>query len=607
MQFSRGAHARRFGLLTASLAAAILAAVPAQATIEYTVSLAHPEQHVFHVTMTIPDVQREVTVQMPAWNALYQIRDFAYHVSAVRAVDREARALALVKLDKQTWRIAGDGTLRVQYQTYWDELGPFSTQLNSTHAFINLAMILFYVPGRRGEDVRLAFTDLPDSWRVAIELPHANAPEQRGSSAFVASSYDALVDAPAEIGNFLEFRVEGAGVPIRVAIHGEGDTAKTTREHTTETIRRITSAEIQLMRGAPFDEYLFIYHIGPTLAGAGGGMEHANSTAISVDFVGSLANVTAHEFFHLWNVKRIRPQSLEPVDYTREQWTRVLWFAEGVTSTYAAYILTRTGLWDRKDFYDDIARQIAELESRPARRWKSVEEASLDAWFEKYLFYRRPDYSISYYNKGQLLGLLLDVLIRDSTDNRASLDDVLRALNEEFGRKGRAYRDTADIRAVAEAVAGHNFEEFFSRYVTGTDELPVANYLARAGLALTERTQSVADLGFWPSRGPEGKTVVTLLEPGSAAERVGVREGDELLSINGGSVPHNTERWLRDRRMGETVRLRLRREGGEFEASFALGERQEHKYRVEETHHPTDKQRRIHEGLLRGTTDGPHP
>jgi predicted metalloprotease with PDZ domain len=213
-------------------------------------------------------------------------------------------------------------------------------------------------------------------------------------------------------------------------------------------------------------------------------MEHANSTAIHLGSSQGAAGISAHEFFHLWNVKRIRPRSLEPVDYAREQWTRALWFAEGVTNTYGEFTLVRTGLVSPQQFYDSLAGATTQLQSRPARLWKSVEEASLDAWLEKYGLHNRPDQSISYYNKGQVLGVLLDILIRDATDNRSSLDDVLRDLNEEYARRGRFYDDSAGIRAAVERRAGRSFAEFFARYVAGTDELPMAETLALAGLTL---------------------------------------------------------------------------------------------------------------------------
>ncbi|MCL5288278.1 MAG: PDZ domain-containing protein, partial [Acidobacteria bacterium] len=328
-----------------------------------------------------------------------------------------------------------------------------------------------------------------------------------------------------------------------------------------------------------------------------------NATAIHTGFPAAFEGVTAHEFFHLWNVKRIRPRTLEPVDYTKENWTRALWFAEGVTSTYGSYTLVRSGLWTREQFYSDLAGQIMELESRPAHSWKSAEEASLDAWLEKYSQYRRPEYSISYYNKGQLLGVLLDILIRDASNNRASLDDVLRDLNENFAKRGRFYDETKDLRAAVEHAAGKSFGDFFSKYVSGTEELPCKNTLVLAGLRLQSLGQVRADLGFSVGRGPGTVPTVAQLDPGSAAEKAGLREGDVVLELNGAAMPRGVTNWLRQHQPGETVRVKVRRGGAERELSFTLGQRQELLYRIEEIEASTEKQQRIREGLLKGITD----
>ena len=474
----------RICLLGCFVLLAFLGSPAATATIHYRVSLAQPDQHLIRVTMTVPAVRSDLVVQMPAWNALYQIRDFAQRVQHVRArPESDAQPLPVAKLDKQTWRIAGRGTILVEYAVYWDEPGAFSAQLNSDHAFLNLALVLFYVPHRREEDVRVEFADLPRDWRVAVAL------DARSPVSFAARDYDALVDAPVEMGTFEEFSFEANQARIRVAVHGSHN-----RASLQDSLRRIVAYQTQLMRDVPFREFLFLFHFGQ---GGGVGMEHANSTAIFLGAGSDPASISAHEFFHLWNVKRIRPQSLEPVNYTQENWTRALWFAEGVTSTYGDYTLLRAGLWTPGEFYAHLVAQFRQLASRPAHRWKSVEEASLDAWLEKYPLYNRPDFSISYYNKGYLLGVLLDILISDATDNRASLDDVLRHLNEEYAKRGRFYNDSAGIRAAildvmrrASPPRAAEFErtlaDFFARYVAGTDPLPGAAMLERAGLTLRQ-------------------------------------------------------------------------------------------------------------------------
>ncbi len=570
----------------------------ASAAIQYTISLDHPERHLFSVEMQIPDVTGSVTVQMPAWNALYQVRDFSSHVRQVTAL-ADGKPAPVDKLDKQSWHITGSGTIAVSYTIYWDEPGPFATQLNSEHAFISPAMVLVYVPERRAEEISLTLRDIPEGWQIAASLAGLDAEFSRTRLVvFQAKSYDSLVDAPLEVGRFEAFDLPDFSPRIHVVVHGDN----WKRDRVIETLRRICRYELDLMQDQPFETYTFIFHIGKAAAGAGGGMEHANSTAINVPSDELLAGVSAHEFFHLWNVKRIRPSSLEPVDYTKEQWTRALWFAEGVTSTYGSYTMLRSGLWTKDQFYADLGNQITELQSRPANRWKSAEESSLDAWLEKYLLYNSPDESVSYYTKGQMLGMLLDILIRDRTGNTASLDDVMRTLNTEFAKRGKTYRDTLDVRLTAEKVAGGSFEEFFRRYVSGTNAFPYVEVLALAGLELRERKGNRAALGFTINRDPSGEARVAGLLPDGAASAAGLHDGDKILRWNDVEIPRRIERWLAERAPGGMLRLRLQREAKELAVEFPLDGRAVTEWQATESHTADEKAKRIREGLLRGVT-----
>lgn len=571
-------------------------ATASRATIEYSVSLEHPERHLFHVTMTIPNVKGQVTVQMAAWNALYQIRDFSSHIQQMEAFTGTERA-AIEKLDKQTWWIQGSGTITVRYAAYWDEIGPFATQLNSEHAFINPAMILLYIPDRRAENVMLSIPNPPENWRAASAS--AGGVESMGGAQaffFKAPTYDALADGPIEIGNFQEFYLPGVSSRISVVIHG--DNWKKNRVE--ENLRRICQYELKLMADAPFEHYTFILHIGK--GAGGGGMEHANSTAIGVPSDEYLPNVAAHEFFHLWNVKRIRPATLEPVDYTKEQYTRALWFAEGVTDTYGSYTLVRSGIWSKQRFFMDLSEQITELEQRPANRWQSAEQSSLDAWLEKYPLYNQQDFSVSYYTKGQVLGDLLDILIRHRTDNTRSLDDVLRGMNKDFAKAGKFYRDSLDVRLAAEKVAGGSFEEFFQKYVAGAEPFPYQQVLGLAGLELRASERRRATLGFTGERDSSGVFVVKTADPDAPAALAGLRAGDIITSWNGGEVPRRLMRWVSEQNPGDRLALRIRRGDKELALEFRLGETKEMVYEVLEDSHASEKARRIREGLLRGET-----
>ena len=576
----------------------------AAATIRYTISLAHPEQHIFHVIMEVPNAGHELIVAMPAWNATYDIRDFAFRVTDVRAQRTATNVnspLHVVKLDKQTWRITAPansqhdlGTVTIQYEDYWDEPGPFSSQLNSRHAFLNLAEVLFYVPSRRAEEAEVHYSDVPDNWRVAEELP-AGKP----GGTFVAPSYDALVDAPAEIGAFRDFQFDTNGAHFRVVVDGKD----WDQQRLGDTLRKIVSYETGMMRDVPFREYMFIFHFGPYAETGGGGMEHANGTAIAVPSGEMAANVAAHEFFHLWNVKRIRPQTLEPVDFTKEMPTRALWFAEGVTSTYAAYAMVRTGLWSHDQFYDDLAQQFTALDSRPAHHWQSAEESSLDTWLDKYDYYDRPEVSISYYNKGQILGVLLDLEIRDASDNHKSLDDVLRAMDDDYAHRNRFYNDSAGVEQEAEKVSGRSLKDFFAKYVAGTDDIPYDDFLHIAGLTVAKQQQSIADFGFEVSRARSGTLQVAAVTPGSEAQQAGLQAGDVLVRLDGQPFPRFTQRWLLSRAPGDKVKLQIERNASQREISLTLGKHTIESYSISEIPAATPKQKRIRDGILSGATD----
>jgi predicted metalloprotease with PDZ domain len=581
-----------------SSAAAIAPPSPSPAPVQYDVSLANPERHVFHVRMSVADVSDGLTVQMPAWNALYQIRDFGSHLRQVEARAGGEKA-EIEKLDKQTWRVKGQGAIEIEYNAFWDEPGPFATQLNAEHAFINPAMILLYVAGRTSEKVSVFLSDLPDSWRAASPLKLDCEFAAKRSCVEEAPSYDVLADSPIEVGKFEAFDVPGVEPAVHVVVHGD----KWDKKRLQDQLHRICAYELKLMEGAPYQSYTFFFHLGKAGSGpGGGGMEHADSTAIAVRSEGEFLNVTAHEFFHLWNVKRIHPEALHPVDYTKEQYTRALWFAEGVTSTYAAYTLVRSGLWNKAAFYEDISEDISDLEARPANQWQSAEESSLDAWLEKYPLYNRPEGSVSYYTKGQVLGEFLDILIRDRSDNQKSLDDVFRAMNEEFGKKNKGYRDTLDVRLTAEKIVGGSLEEFFSRYVAHAEPLPYQRWLALAGLELKSVERKRPVLGFYAVRDDAGSLVVLGIDPESPAARSGLRKDDIIVTWNSGEPPRSPDRWADRQPAGASLRLTVRRDDQKTNLEFRLSEITATGYAVAEAAQPSEKARRIRDGLLHGTT-----
>jgi predicted metalloprotease with PDZ domain len=568
----------------------------ASSAIRYTVSLAAYRDHLLRVQVQLPPGDASTRVQLPVWNALYQVRDFSQYVNSVRAKSDAGQPLPIQKLDKTTWQIDGakDGAT-VEYEILADNSGPYGAQLNDHHAFFNLAEVLMYsVPGR-ALPVQLRFSLVPPNWKFATALAGSG-------DGFEAENYDRLVDAPVEIGIFQESDFDEGGGHYRVVV--DADPADYDMETIVADVHKIVVAATTWMQDRPFASYLFLYHFPRT--GGGGGMEHACSTAIDLnaheikDSLLPLDDVTAHEFFHLWNVKRIRPQSLEPVDYSRENYTRALWFSEGVTSTVEDIILLRAGLLDERRYLQRLGEQISELEDRPGHRAQSAEESSLDAWLEKYPYYRQPQRSISYYNKGEMLGVALDLAIRDASHGSASLRDVFVWMNQHFARLGKFFPDSAGVRQAAEAVGHGDLSGFFQNYVAGVQEIPWDDFFGTVGLQVVRRTSTVADAGFIEARNFDAPPVVVSLQPGSAAERAGLAVGDVILEINGQVAPSDFEAKLQELHPGDTIQMRVRQRRGEHESQWKVGSREEVEFQVRDVENSTAQQKARRAAWLRG-------
>src|SRR5579862_8629756 len=526
---------------------------PEPERVHYTVSLAGYRSHLLHIEMQLPAGEAVRTVQLPVWNAVYQIRDFAQYVNWEKAKTPAGNALPLHPVDKTTWRIDGaqEGAI-VEYEVFADEGGPYGAQVNSHHAFFNLAEILMYVVGGRGWETDLTFTDIPQGWKFGTALEGENA-------RFRASNYDRLVDSPVEIGTFDEADFDEGGAHYRVIVDAEK--ADYDLGRIVADLRKIVATETEWMKDRPFQTYVFLYHF--TRHRGGGGMEHAYSTAIDLN-PESMKNtlevldiVSAHEFFHLWNVKRIRPQTLEPIDYTKENYTRALWFSEGVTSAVEETIQLRAGLVNEKEYLGNISEQISELEHRPARLTQSAEASSLDAWLEGFNYYRRPERSISYYNKGELLGIMLDLAVRTASHDQASLREAMQWLNTNYAKKGRFFDDSNGVREAAEAVCHCDLSSFFAKYVAGTDELPWNDFLLYVGLRVEQLKLTVPDPGFIASRNFDSPMSVVAVTPGSEAERAGLKVGDTVTELLGKPAGEESEQRVSRLKPGDEITIKV--------------------------------------------------
>ena len=556
--------------------------------VRYTVSLAHPANHLVHVTMQLAPGASERELQLPVWTSLYQVRDFSQNIDWVKATNSSGQPLPLRKLDKSRWRVSGaENGAAISYEIFCDQGTPYDAQLNEHHAFFHWAEILMYPVTERNSPLQVRFTDVPSDWKMATALEGSLA------EGIGAENYDRLVDSPLELGTFDEADFEEGGGHYRVVV--DADPSDYSMPKIVPMLRSIVAAETAWMNDRPFQSYLFIYHFpkGP----GGGGMEHAYCTSIDVnahtlnDSPLALPSVSAHEFFHLWNVKRIRPQSLEPIDYTKENYTTSLWFSEGFTSAVEDYVLLRAGLLSGKEYFSRLGAQIGELERRPARGAQSAEESSLDAWLEKYPYYRVPERSISYYNKGALLGVILDLKIREATQGRASLQDLFQWMNQNYARQGRFFADSDGVRQGADAVSHANLTDFFRKYVAGTDEIPWDDFLQTVGMRVLKKNSSTADLGFVAVRNFNASPTVTRLETESNAYRAGLSVGDSIVEINGRIAAADFEERLGQLRPGETIRLRVRDRSGDRDLHWKLDKRDEVEFEVAEIPHASKEQR----------------
>jgi predicted metalloprotease with PDZ domain len=303
-------------------------------------------------------------------------------------------------------------------------------------------------------------------------------------------------------------------------------------------------------------------------------------------------------------VKRIRPQTLEPVDYTKENYTRALWFSEGCTSTAADIIQLRSGVLDERRFELQLASEIKELEGRPAHLTQSAEESSLDAWLEGHASYQRAERSISYYNKGELLGIVLDLAVRDASHDHASLREVFQWMNQNYAKQGKFFADSEGVREAAEAVSHSDLKWFFEKYVAGTEEIPWDDFFRNVGLRLIQQTNKVADAGFVPSRNSDGSVSVAALTAGSSAERAGLRVGDTVLEINGNATKREFVRDLAGLHAGDTITVKIRKRGGvEVELKWKVGTREESVYELKDLENITAEQRTRRSAWLKGEAE----
>lgn len=529
---------------------------PAQVKIDYQVAMPQPQNHLFEVTLQISNYSSELLdLKLPVWTpGSYLVREYAKHLQDFEAISGE-ESLTWRKVSKNHWQVETKNLpqITVKYRIFANELTVRTNHLDSSHGYFNGAATFFRIPGLDKQAIKITIIPPAPQWRITTGLP----PVSEEKNTFLAADFDTVVDSPFEIGTHQLHHFEALGKPHELAIWGYGNLKV---QPIIADLQKIIAVEAKMFGGLPYDRYVFFLHL---FAQAYGGLEHKNSCCLIYPRFGfrdrekyeRFMQLAAHEFLHLWNVKRIRPKVLEVFDYDGENYTPSLWFCEGATSYYDLLIPYRAGIYDVKTYINNLSKEITRYEQTPGRRVQPVSESSFDAWIK---LYRQDSNSgnsqISYYLKGELVSFLLDLLIRERHNNKRSFDDVMVQMWEKFGKAEVGFTPE-QLQEVIESVADTQLSDFFQRYVHNTEDLPFNEYLEPFGLRLVEDLPEEPYLGIKVNTN-NGREIIKFVEAGSPAQQAGIDATDELLAIDGLKVTAALlgDR-LKDYQPGDTIQV----------------------------------------------------
>ncbi len=559
--------------------------------IHYQVAMSQPQTHLLEVRLDLRDFPGSVLdLKFPVWTpGSYLVREYARHLQDFTVVAGDI-PLNWRKISKNHWQVdtQGQSHITVTYRIFANELSVRTNHLDQTHGYFNGAATFFRIVGLEGESIDLTVISPTPEWRVTTALPLVDG----SVNTYRAVDFDTLVDSPVEVGTHPVYQFEVLGKPHELAIWGQGNYDV---KRIITDIQSIITTEAEIFGGLPYERYVFLLHL---FAQAYGGLEHKDCCSLIYQRFGfrdrekyeKFMQLVAHEFFHLWNVKRIRPQALEVFDYDNENYTPSLWFCEGTTSFYDLLIPLRAGIYDVRTFFNNWSKEITRYLKTPGRNVQPLAESSFDAWVK---LYRSDSNSInsqmSYYLKGEMVSLLLDLLIRDRHHNTRSLDDVMVHMWEQFGKDEIGYTPE-QLQQVIENVAEVDLSAFFSQYIQGLEELPFNTYLEPFGLHLFADISNEPYTGIRSSN-ENGREIVKAVEAGSPANQVGIDPNDEILAIDGIKLKAGglNER-LKDYQVGDEITITLFHQDELRNYQLKLGDPTVHKYYIGAIENPTPSQ-----------------
>jgi len=601
-------------VLLAALCTVAVAQDPPLKSITYRLSMSRPVSHLFEVEIIVelPDQLKDkpLQLQMAKWSpGRYAVFDFAKNVQEFRADG------AVRRVDVQTWSVTPTSSrVTISYKVFGNNLSGTFSQLDSRHANYNGGSIFMYVVGHKPDPVKLEI-NAPAGWKIVN-----GRTDQPGQTVWQFPNWDVMIDTPTEIApdwTMDTFTVDGK--KYNVMVHSFGPEGGK-RPELVRDIEKIVRAEVGMWGAPEFDEYTFLIHFAAD-DHSGDGMEHLTSTQIIQPgaladpgtYEGTLGTV-AHEFFHVWNVKRLRPQELGPWDFTRPLSTRGLWIAEGFTNYYGHLMLRRAGLWSDRRFFDQESETIRRIESAQGSRLMSAEESSLSAPFidgaPAAQTTNLQNTAISYYPKGQLIALVLDLLVRGRTKGKSSLDDVMRQMYEElylnspnssYYLRGRGYQ-TEDLERIASRRTGIDFTDFFKRHIRDVEVLPYDEAFDYVGLRLVKtQAKQPFDAGLALKSEDSQELVIENVRNNSPAEDAGLQNGDEVVSLGGKTV--TADSWLKTLarfKPGDSVPITVKRDRRTIKTNIVLGQPDRYDYVIEEKPDATAEQKALRARWLSG-------